>query len=204
MGNILQKINKGMVKVRILKWLVFFAAAMFISITSVTLITFYKMQDNPNVISDLLGYKPVLSRTGSMSPLIKNGDMILIEEEKAEGIEPGDIVTFYLSKNKIVTQRVVEIKDLNGERVYITKGDANIAKNEEPVSSGQILGIPRYIIPYGGNIAEFILSEKGFVVFVVIPVFLLISGELKMILSDVGPQSYKLNMDESFEVKMQV
>ena len=50
---------------------------------------------------------------------------------------------------------------------------------------------------YGGKLIRFIQGDKGLAVFIVIPLFLLVRGELKNVLSDAGTS----NMDEEDSIE---
>jgi len=87
--------------------------------------------------------------TGSMSPTIEIGDMVVVEIDKSQ-INVGDIIVFK-EQNSIITHRVTEIKDKN----IITKGDANNAK-DKPIKEEYIIGKVIKTIPKIRN------NKKGF------------------------------------------
>mgnify|MGYP000441968385 FL=1 len=67
-------------------------------------------------------YKLILVTSDSMAPVFRSGDLIMIVKVDPEQIKVGDIVTFQTKDRRLLTHRVVEIKE-DGE--YVTKGDAN-------------------------------------------------------------------------------
>src|SRR5439155_25760356 len=59
----------------------------------------------------------------SMSPTLRPGDAIVVDQVAASDVKPGDIITFYDPANRLnIAHRVVRIRD--GPR-FVTKGDAN-------------------------------------------------------------------------------
>ncbi len=87
--------------------------------------------------------------TGSMTGTINVGDAILYEKYDGEKIEVGDVIIF-VQKEVQVVHRVVEIKNVNGEKRYITKGDANQDRDEGYIIENDIFGTTKLRIPYIG------------------------------------------------------
>ena len=67
-------------------------------------------------------YKLILVTSDSMTPVFKSGDLIMIVRVDPDQVKVGDIVTFQTKDHKLLTHRIVEIKE-DGE--IVTKGDAN-------------------------------------------------------------------------------
>ena len=88
---------------------------------------------NPKKINSLLGYSILNVISGSMSPEINEGDIIIIKKYK--NYEVGDIITFS-SNDEIITHRIYSIID----DYYFTKGDANNTIDLEPIEFNQIYG----------------------------------------------------------------
>lgn len=85
-------------------------------------------KDYPN----LFGYTYFEIVSGSMSPTIEKGDMILVKLDTEYKV--GDIVSFK-DNDSIITHRIVEKND----NYYVTKGDANNTL-DNPIKEEQILG----------------------------------------------------------------
>ncbi len=81
--------------------------------------------------------------SGSMDPVYKTKDLILVKEVDPSTLEVGDDVVYLGKKEsvkgKIVTHRIIEVNELNGERKYVTKGIANDIKDPE-ITGDQIIG----------------------------------------------------------------
>ncbi len=91
-----------------------------------------------------LGYRIFRVQTGSMIPKYEIGDVILVKEQAIDKIKVGDDVT-YLGKDGVVkgiliTHRVKNIEEIEGQKVFHTQGIAN--NLEDPVVYGdQINGV---------------------------------------------------------------
>ena len=104
--------------------------------------------------------------TGSMSPTINPGSLIVIKEMDDNQAKVDDIVTFVgENTNSVVTHRIVEIN--NDGEYYITKGDANDAVDSFFVNDEMIVGKVIFIAPYIGKIIMFI-QENIFMVLIAI------------------------------------
>lgn len=81
----------------------------------------------------MFGFRIYRVASGSMNPYLKIGDFILIKKQNQ--YDTGDIVTYDVNNEYVVTHRIVLI---NGNDI-ITKGDANNT-NDSPINEQQILG----------------------------------------------------------------
>ena len=70
----------------------------------------------------------------SMKPVLKKGDYILIR--KQNNYEVGDIITYIIEENCLVTHRIIE----KYENVFITKGDNNNVKDSREITIEKVLG----------------------------------------------------------------
>lgn len=93
--------------------------------------------------------KPVVILSGSMEPSIKPGDMVIIDTADINDITKGDIIEFKVLNNSVI-HRVVKIVYENGNRRYITKGDANKKEDKYIVTDSQVIGKYIFNIPYIG------------------------------------------------------
>ena len=82
--------------------------------------------------SNIFGYTYFEIVSGSMSPTIEKGDMILVKLDTEYKV--GDIISFK-DNDSIITHRIIEINDNN----YVTKGDANNSP-DNPITKDKILG----------------------------------------------------------------
>ena len=95
-------------------------------------------------IPSLFGYSMFRVSSGSMTPALEVGDVILIKDCDPMTLKVNDIVTYEGKsggmKGKIVTHRVIKAPYKKGGEYYIeTKGDANILK-DDPVNVKTVNG----------------------------------------------------------------
>lgn len=89
-----------------------------------TVITVVIMAAIAMLISCQFRFGALVIATESMTGEINKGDMIIYERYDGQRISEGQVIVFLQNDNKIV-HRVVEIKTIQGETRYYTKGDAN-------------------------------------------------------------------------------
>lgn len=87
---------------------------------------------------NIFGYSVLSTETGSMSPTIEVGDIIIIKI--GDEIKENDIIT-YKQDDVLITHRIEQI---DGDTI-ITKGDYNNIQ-DEPIERNQVIGKAVYII----------------------------------------------------------
>ena len=118
-----------------------------IIITSITfvLLTLYIM-----LISCQFKYGLIVIGSKSMTGTIDKGDAVLFEKYEGQELEKGQIIIFEYNGIKTV-HRIVDIKNVNGEVWYITRGDANKNNDSEYRRVDDIEGIVNIKIKYIGK-----------------------------------------------------
>ncbi|HHE64731.1 MAG TPA: signal peptidase I, partial [Bacteroidetes bacterium] len=130
-----------------------------------------------------LQFKTVLS--GSMSPAMNAGDIVLISKINPEEIKNGDIITFREGKT-FTTHRVVEIVNNS----FRTKGDANEDPDMKVIKTEQVVGKVIFVIPFLGYLGHFVRTPLGFLMFILIPGILIIYSEIRKIRNEIkNPKS---------------
>lgn len=132
--------------------------------------------------------------TQSMYPTIKAGDVIVTYKEDNNRYNTGDIITFTSENNNgmTITHRVNEVFMVNNEYSYRTKGDNNNTPDSEIVKSDKILGRVVFKVPKAGFIQQFLISETGWIVAVVLPALgIVIYDILKVVLMVTGIKTGK-------------
>lgn len=109
----------------------------------------------------LFGIEPYVVLSGSMEPTYHTGSVIYIKEADASQLEVGDAITFSIDNDTIVTHRIIEVVEENGETAFRTKGDANDTEDGSSVLASQVLGTPIFSIPYLGYLVTYIQSPSG-------------------------------------------
>lgn len=89
--------------------------------------------------------------SGSMTPNINKGDVVIVEkynENELENIEKGDILV-YKKENQVVVHRVVEVNQ-GDEITFRTKGDNNDDEDAWIINEKDVIGIAKFRIPLVG------------------------------------------------------
>lgn len=123
----------------------------------------------------LLGIRSYTVLSGSMEPTIPTGSIIYTM--KNLGYNLGDVITYKVSEDKLVTHRIVRIKN-NGEVVYLTKGDANTAPDAEYVTAEKIVGKTYFSLPVIGRVSGMLKTPAGLFTVVFLPAIVIILFEL--------------------------
>ena len=159
-------------KVIIVLCLILFIVIMTIGITII-----YKSYSEPNRIPSVFGWKPFIVLSSSMEDTIMPGDLILTKEIDALELKEGDVISFRTNKYTVITHRIINIVDEEGERKYYTKGDNNDLADSDPVSDDQIEGIYRYRIPELGKIALNLQKPIGIVICIALPLIIVLIAQ---------------------------
>ena len=122
------------------------------------------------------------SMKGDKSDNFVKGDLLFIKilnDEEKQNLEVGQIITFrdrIEGFDVLNTHRIVRLAvDSGGNKGYITKGDNNLAEDGW-LDYRDVVGLYEGgKIPWVGNVTDFINTSTGFLVFVVIPSFLIVA-----------------------------
>ena len=105
------------------------------------------------LFSNLFRYWIAVIGTGSMTPTINIGDIIVVDKaisKTPEKLKVGDILVFE-EENKIYTHRIIEMEENSGNVKIITKGDRKgNAVDSWVVTNKEIVGIVKFKISYIG------------------------------------------------------
>lgn len=86
--------------------------------------------------------------SGSMSPKLRPGDVVIAVDRGDVPIPIGTIIVFEdPRRGDLVTHRIVEV---NPDLSYTTKGDANATDDPAPVPRENVRGSGRWVVPYVG------------------------------------------------------
>ncbi len=174
---------------KILKKLVsFLSAIVFIiclALLAVVMIT-PKAENGSKVVS-IAGYSIMSVLTGSMEPNYNVGDIVIIKKTDADELKVKDVITFYSSdpdfEGAIVTHRINDIINENGQLKFETKGDNNEIVDTENVSEDKVIGKVQGRIPYVGKAATFMQTNRtAFFLIVILPMLVIMAFEVKDII----------------------
>ena len=127
-----------------------------------------KSYTNPDKVPDFLGIKPFIVQSGSMEPAILTGDLVIVKTIDPSKLKVNDIIS-YKEGRSVITHRVVELTGKDGEPAFMTRGDANNVVDQNPVVYAQIEGIYICKINKLGDLAMFMQTPMGMLIFVGIP-----------------------------------
>ena len=89
---------------------------------------------------------PSVIVTGSMMPMIKPGDVVLLKKMDGKGAKLGDVIQFK-SDNIFIVHRIINVKEEGGQLKFQTKGDNNSVADSGLVDPGLVKGKLIKVIP---------------------------------------------------------
>lgn len=104
--------------------------------------------------------RPLVFRSGSMSPAIETGALAFAVNVPATELEAGDIVSVIDSKGTRVTHRIVEIDGADDRASLTLRGDANESADAQPyvvASADRVL----FDIPKAGYVVSWLNGPAG-------------------------------------------
>ena len=147
-------------------------------INCILIVKSYTSEEVPSVAGTL----PLIVLTDSMYPVIESGDLIICHTAEAEEIQVGDVIAFFDpagNGSSIVTHRVIEVTEKNGEPAWRTKGDNNNAEDRLIVPAEKLVAVYEGRRLAGiGNVALFMQTTPGLIVCVVCPILLLVGYDM--------------------------
>jgi signal peptidase len=134
----------------------------------------------------IVGGRALTVMSGSMSPAIETGDIIV-----TRGISPldariGDVVTFRdpESQSRLLTHRVTDIRYREGTVAVTTKGDANTKRERWVISEEGRIGRVVLRLPKLGYLVARAGTPSGRILLLMVPALLLAFLGLKRIWSE--------------------
>ena len=95
-------------------------------------------------------YHAIAIASGSMTPNINKGDVVVIEKNNDyEHIDIGQVLA-YKKGNIIVVHRIIKKVEVEGKYYFYTKGDANDTEDNYDITEDMVIGIVNIKIPYIG------------------------------------------------------
>jgi signal peptidase I len=121
--------------------------------------------------------------SGSMTPTLRVGDVVVEQRISPLQARLGDVVTFRAPDDpaKLYTHRIVGM-DASDELIhFVTQGDANSGVERWSIAATGTLGRVVYRVPLVGYVTNRAGSRDGRLLLIVVPVLLLAGFELKRI-----------------------
>lgn len=107
-----------------------------------------------------MGFRSMVVITGSMSPEINVGDIVITREIPAEDFSVGDVVR-YSRNNKDIVHRVIEVVSGPQGVELVTKGDANNSVDSPPLRPDEIQGEAMFRVPRLGWLTILLSQRTG-------------------------------------------
>ena len=128
------------------------------------------------------GYRVFTVATGSMIPVYKVGDTILVKKVDIDSLKVDDVVTYLGEKDdfakRVVTHRIKDIEETDEGKVFHTQGDAN--PTEDPTIRGnQIYGKVVYKFIIISMLTKLMNNLKAFYILVFLPLGFLFFIQIK-------------------------
>lgn len=159
----------------------------FVGICLLSLVVLGALYVAPSIITGSTKFLIVLS--GSMDPVMRVGDVVVITHVEPEDVSVGDIIAHKDPsgrENVIITHRVYRVEEViedGGNTLgFKTKGDANEDIDQYVVSQGDIVGKAVFLIPFLGYLFHYAREPMVFISLVIIPAGLIIADELRKII----------------------
>lgn len=147
-------------------------------INCILIVKSFTTEEVPNVAGTL----PLIVLTDSMYPVIESGDLIICHTAEPEEIQVGDVISFFDPAGNgttIVTHRVMDVTDQNGQLAWRTKGDNNNTEDRLLVTAEKLVAVYEGTrIPGAGNVALFMQTTHGLILCVVLPIVLLVGYDM--------------------------
>lgn len=142
-------------------------------------------------------YNAYVVLTGSMLPEIQVYDVVITKKVDPKDLEKGDVITFASSDtrflNTIITHRIIK-KNYNAETntyTFQTKGDNNNVADSALVETNNIHGKVIFKIPKLGYLQEFLATDGGWIIVILIPCLAVISYDIVKLIKGLKRKKYK-------------
>ena len=135
--------------------------------------------------------------TGSMLPEIQVNDVVVTKKVEASTLKVGDVITFASADtrflNTIITHRIIRKEYDTKTKTYSfqTQGDNNNVADSALVPQNNIQGKVILKIPKLGYLQEFLASDGGWIIVILIPCLTVISYDIVKLIKGVKKKKYK-------------
>lgn len=135
------------------------------------------------VLLPVVGFRPLIVRSGSMAPTVLTGDVIVTRFVKPSSVRVGDIVTFSDRgrSEELVTHRAVKIVPQGRTYSFTTQGDSNSGTEEWTIDHHGRVGLLVLRVPKLGFPVSLISGPAARATLVVLSLVLLVTAGLRRI-----------------------
>jgi signal peptidase I len=137
-----------------------------------------------------LGARSMVVRSGSMTPAIRTGDVVVVRPIAPTEASVGDVVTFKDPdrSGRLLVHRVRAISRQEGQVAITTQGDANTTQEHWRVPVDGTIGTVVYRVPLLGFAVSWIGSPAGRIGLIIVPALLLAMSMLVGIWRPTAPR----------------
>jgi signal peptidase len=122
-----------------------------------------------------VGARSLVVRSGSMTPAIRTGDVVVVRPIAPSEASVGDIVTFQDpdGSGRLLVHRVRAIGGGGRQFSFTTQGDANTTQEHWQVGADGTIGSVVYRVPKLGFVVSWIGTPAGRIGLIIVPALLL-------------------------------
>jgi len=108
--------------------------------------------------------------SGSMIPVLNVGDILIVKDGNTfNNLKVGDIIVFNRPQggDRVIVHRIIEVSDRFGEKVIVTKGDANdgiIPGTDFPIREKDYIGSVAYTVPKVGLVLKYLNPPVNYII----------------------------------------
>ena len=108
--------------------------------------------------------------SGSMIPVLNVGDILIVKDGNTyDSLKVGDIIVFNRPQggDRVIVHRIIEVSDRFGEKVIVTKGDANdgiIPGTDFPIREKDYIGSVAYTVPKVGLVLKYLNPPVNYII----------------------------------------
>ena len=143
-------------------------------------------------------YNAFVVLTGSMLPEIQVYDVVVTKRANTEDLKEGDVITFSSSDSRFagttITHRIIKVnkpKSSNDDYTFQTKGDNNNVADSALVQANNIYGKVIFKIPKLGYLQEFLASDGGWILVILLPCLAVVSYDIVTLAKGIKRKKYK-------------
>ena len=143
-------------------------------------------------------YNAFVVLTGSMLPEIQVYDVVVTKRANTEDLKEGDVITFSSSDSRFagttITHRIIKVnkpKSSNDDYTFQTKGDNNNVADSALVQANNIYGKVMFKIPKLGYLQEFLASDGGWILVILLPCLAVVSYDIVTLAKGIKRKKYK-------------
>jgi signal peptidase len=105
-----------------------------------------------------------------MIPVLNVGDILVVKDgDSFKNLKMGDIIVFDRpdGADRVIVHRIIDITDRFGEKIIVTKGDANngiIPGTDFPIREKDYIGSVFFVIPKIGLVLKYINPPVNYII----------------------------------------